>query len=194
MRQGKYSRYVPSIFKEAEVDASFMERYLKIFEQIFSITGDESEIKNEKDQIDVIPDLFNPLRVKDDLLPFLAGCMGLILKEGWDNAAKREIIARIIPLYRKRGTRKGLEEYLKICTGYSVEVIEELRPLQVGITSHVGKDTILGGLPPFYFVVNVKIPASSLDFPAERFRIEELIDQEKPIHTGYSLNIIGDMK
>ena len=190
MSPGKYSRLVPSIFKEARDEASFMERYLKIFEDILEDEGK----KENKQNNEIIPHLFNPDYIREDFLSFLWGSMGLIFRENWDIKTKREIISRIIPLYRIRGTKRGLEEYLKICTGYNVEIIEEVKCLQIGIVSHVGKDTILGGLPPYHFIVKVNIPGHDTDFQTKRLMIEELIDNEKPIHTKYSLNINGDMK
>ncbi|PWB50735.1 MAG: hypothetical protein C3F06_11760 [Candidatus Methanoperedenaceae archaeon] len=188
-RTGKYSVFIPSIFKEEKEDASFMERYLKIFEHILT----EDEGIKEMNRFEVLQTLFHPGLIKEDFLVFLGRWMGITLKDDWDIETKREIIARIIPLYRIRGTKRGLEEYIKICTGYSVEIIEEIKTLQIGITSHVGKDTVLGGLPPHYFIVNVIIP-ESVDIQAKRLILKELIDQEKPLHTRYSLNIMRGIK
>lgn len=190
-RTGKYSVFIPSIFKEEKEDSSFMERYLKIFEHI--LTEEEGIKESDVNRFEVLQTLFHPGLIKEDFLIFLGRWMGITLKDDWDIETKREIIARIIPLYRIRGTKRGLEEYIKICTGYSVEIIEEIKTLQIGITSHVGKDTILGGLPPHYFIVNVIIP-ESVDIQAKRLILKELIDQEKPLHTRYSLNIMRGIK
>jgi len=48
MSQGKYSHLVPSIFKEARDEASFMERYLKIFEDILEDEGKKENKQNMK--------------------------------------------------------------------------------------------------------------------------------------------------
>lgn len=188
MKQGKYSRFVPSIFKEAKDEASFMERYLKIFEHILNGIGDDGVKETDVNRHGVIQQLFDPGTISEDFLAFLGRWMGLALKENLDVETKRRIIANIIPLYRMRGTKNGLEEYLKLCTGYDVEIIEEIKSFQIGKTSHVGKDTILGGLPPNHFIVNVKIPGYDTDIHTIRLIIKELIDQEKPLHTRYLLN------
>ena len=218
MRPGKYSRFVPSIFKEAEDEASFMERYLKIFEDILNGNNISSVENDNSDRLDMISGLFHPgftflfdnnnrdlvpalegvqhnkfnkffSADMDEFLAWLSGWMGLSLKENWDIQRKREVIAKIIPLYRIRGTKKGLEEYIRICTGYNVEIIEEVESFQIGKTSHVGKDTIIRGIPPYHFIVNVTLPGSQKDGRNKRL-IKELIDEEKPIHTNYTLNII----
>ncbi len=193
MRQGKYSGFVPSIFKEEKDEASFMERYLKIFEHILAGIGDKGINKGDTNRFEVIQTLFHPGLIREDFLIFLGKWTGLTLKENWNIETKREILAKIIPLYRIRGTKRGLEEYIKMCTGDSAEIIDEMKTLQMGITSHVGTDTILGGLPPYYFIVNVKTPGS-VDIQAKKLILKELIDQEKPMHTRYSLNIIRGIK
>jgi phage tail-like protein len=218
MSSGKYSRFVPSIFKESKDEASFMERYLRIFEDVLNGNNISVVKDDESDRLDLISGLFHPgfnflfdsntrdfvpaleeihfnkfktffSADMDEFLGWLAGWVGLSLKENWDIHRRREVIAKIIPLYRIRGTKTGLEKYLKICTGYEVEIIEEIESFQVGIISHVGKDTIIGGNPPYHFIVNVILPGPRKDSQNKRLMIKELIDEEKPIHTNYTLNI-----
>ncbi|MBN2487711.1 MAG: hypothetical protein JXA98_01635 [Methanosarcinaceae archaeon] len=93
----------------------------------------------------------------DEFLRWLAGWMALVLKEDWEFEKKREVITRIFPLYRMRGTKKGLEEYLKIYVGKHITIIEEAEPFQIGVTSHVGKKGRLGGFPPYFFIVEVDV-------------------------------------
>ncbi len=292
----KYSRFIPSIYKEDGIEASFIERYLKIFEDVLSGINTDRVEESGIDRLDIISGLFHPgftflfdylfrweeipgndnerlvefltqkfridwaknakiekiengkiiklsykknyltlelnnetkevylkiddnrtekfLNVRDFIPPiddqhnkkfrnyfsadldeylvWFAGWMGLPLKENWDRQTRREILSKIIPLYKIRGTKKGLEEYLKICTGYTgygVEIIDEIKPFQVGKTSHVGKDTILGGLPPDHFIVNLTMPESDDSILSKREMIEELINMEKPAHTNFKLNI-----
>jgi hypothetical protein len=163
-----------------------------------------AKIKNGKRNIyffkkkDFIPYLEEEQNIKftnyfntglDEFLVWFAQWMGLVLKANWDIETKRKLIAKIILLYRMRGTKNGLEEYLKICTGYDAEIIDEMN-FQVGITSTVGKDTRIGGLPPYHFIVNIYIPGSDPGIPINRAMIEELINNEKPVHTTLAkLNI-----
>ena len=216
----KYSRFIPSIYKEAGNEASFMERYLKIFEDILRGINPE-RMEESSDRLDMISGLFHPgftflfdENTRDFILPiddqhnkkfrdffsidldeylvWFAGWMALSLKENWDRQTRREILSKIFPLYKIRGTKKGLEEYLKLCTGYNgygVEIIDDVKPFQVGRTSHVGKDTTVGGLPPDHFIVNLTIQKSDNSVPDNREMIEELINMEKPVHTTFKLNI-----
>ncbi len=225
--KGKYSRFIPSIYREVEKEEiykegekkpSFMERYFMIFEDVLDGIDIDRIKKDDIDRIEIIPDLFHPAFTflfnngagtfippleeehtrefrdifstdMDDFLSWFAGWVGLSLKENWDKQRRRTILAKIIPLYRIRGTKKGLEEFLKICTGYSVEIIEELKSFQVGITSHVGIDMMLGGLPPYHFIVKVTMPEKDDVLQSKRKMIEELINMEKPAHTTFKLKL-----
>lgn len=93
----------------------------------------------------------------DEYLKWLAGWTALILKDDWDLPKKREIIARIIPLYRMRGTKRGLEEYLKIYVGKQITIIDNVERFRVGVSSLVGQKARIGGLRPFFFIVEVDV-------------------------------------
>lgn len=206
-------KYLPAIYqKGAKEKELFLEDYLKIFEHIlFAKEEKEGGKKGLSEIIGAMGDLFNPTlpyvqgeeeeeRVKsfnsfvsaeiDAFLEWLAGWSALALREDWPPEKKRKIIARIIPLYRMRGTKRGLEEYLKIYVGEGVSIMEEMKPFQVEETSYVEKESVLEGMPPYFFVVNISLPVPDGDLMKKRKKaVEEIIDAEKPIHTRYKLNI-----
>lgn len=93
----------------------------------------------------------------DEFLRWLAGWTALVLKDDWELEKKREVIARIIPIYRMRGTKRGLEEYLRIYVGKRINIIGEAEQFQVGTTSYIGKKARLGGFPPYFFIVEVDV-------------------------------------
>lgn len=93
----------------------------------------------------------------DKFLQWLAGWLALVLKDDWELEKKREVIARIIPIYRMRGTKRGLEEYLEIYVGKRINIIEESEQFQVGITSQIGNKARVGGFPPYFFIVEVDV-------------------------------------
>lgn len=125
-----------------------------------------------------------------EFLTWMAGWMSLVLKEDWELEKKREVIARIIPIYRMRGTKKGLEEYLRIYAGRNTSIYEFLEPFRVGVTSTVGVDSIVGEGLPYYFQVNMFLPVPDpAALEKERQAIRDIIEMEKPAHTYYDLII-----
>ncbi len=93
----------------------------------------------------------------DDFFRWLAGWMALVLRDDWEIEKKREVIARILPLYRMRGTKRGLEEYLKIYVGRPVTIIDEVEPFRIGVDSAIGKSARIGGLISHVFIVEVDV-------------------------------------
>jgi phage tail-like protein len=127
----------------------------------------------------------------DDLLIWMASWMSLVLKEDWELEKKREVIARIIPIYRMRGTKKGIEEFLRIYVGGNVKVLETMGTFQVGY-SHVGIDTLIGGgMKPYFFTVEVTFPKIPEKKEQTRFlkNLKNVLDSEKPVHTSYLLKV-----
>lgn len=198
--ESKYLRYLPSIYQAKENDPAFLGRFLKAFEKMLSGIDDGVDIpgqslKGIEEILDNIHDKFDSDVTDSDFLPWLAGWVALSLKEGesWSDPKKRELITRIVPLYQKRGTKEGLEEYLKIYVGEGVRIIDELNSFQIGVSSRVGIDTIIDGLPLYCFIVDVPFSASfsesgSLVRSETEKSIREIIDIEKPAHTYYRIN------
>jgi hypothetical protein len=79
---------------------------------------------------------------------------------------------------------------LRIYTNLGVEVAEFAAAMSVGEVSTVGVDTVIGGGPPHYF--EVRMFTDERD-PDARIRVERIaraiIDQEKPAHTYYDLDL-----
>ena len=121
-------------------------------------------------------------------MPWLASWVALILREDWKEEEKRRFISRIVPLYRLRGTKAGLTEMLRTYTDMGVEIREYHEPLQVGMTSTLDVDTMIGGGPAHYFLVRMILEQSDLLARKEQIA-RAIIDQEKPAHTFYDLEI-----
>ncbi len=187
-KESKYLRYLPSIYHSS----AFLGSFLKAYEKILSGIDDEYEIEGIEEKLNNIHNYLDPDETPVEFLQWLAGWVALTLKEGegWTEEKKRKLVSQIVPLYQKRGTREGMEEYLKIYVGEGVRIIEEQAPFQVGIHSKVGIDTIIGGLPPYFFVVDIMLPVPDPRAMVEKQRaIGELIDIEKPAHTYYKMSI-----
>ena len=198
-KESKYLQYLPSIYQRGKEDSSqvFLGNFLKAFEKIFSgindgVSIDGKPVEGIEEILDNIHYYFDPGETPAEFLKWLAGWVALTLKESedWSEPKKRELISQIVPLYQKRGTKEGLEEYLKIYVKADVSIVDELGPLQVGVLSKVGVDTVIGGLPPHFFIVDVTLPVPDPKAMEKKKRaIEELIDIEKPAHTYYRTNV-----
>jgi phage tail-like protein len=124
-----------------------------------------------------------------EFLEWLAGWVALTLRDDWTEEHKRKFIAIAVQLYRLRGTKAGVTQFVKAYTGdLPVEILEESEAFQVGVHSQIGVHTRLDGGWPFFFQVNVKLPGVA-DLQKNIDIVTALIEQQKPAHTNFTLEV-----
>ena len=129
--------------------------------------------------------------VPEPFLDWLAGWVALDLREDWTPRRRRRLIERAVSLYRLRGTRRGVEAMLEVYTEPFAARVYELPPLQVGVHSTVGVDTVIGGGAPFFFLVQVDLPFVDPATARVQDRIARaIVDLQKPAHTYYHLTVV----
>lgn len=181
--QSNYLQYLPALFHEQP----FVGAFLLAFESILAGQGSASDSIEGYDEIlDRIDTFFAPQPVSStshaalpldkrqtpsEFLPWLAQWVAISLRDDWSEETKRNFISRIVPLYQKRGTKDGLEELLKLYTNESVEIYEL-------------------AAPPHYFQVIITLSEADPEKLNHKQRIARaLINQEKPAHTFYALQV-----
>ena len=157
-------QYLPPSFHEDE----FLGRFLLIFESILD------PIERTIDNIDLY---FDPRLAPEPLLPWLASWFDLVLNEKWPIERRRALVHAAADLYRWRGTRRGLSEYLRIYTGVEPTIIEPGQEQRSNGSS---------SLPAHVFRVVLEVPDPRL---VERDLVEAIIEAEKPAHTAYILEL-----
>jgi phage tail-like protein len=171
--------YLPGIFSEGE-EASFLGRYLMIFETIF-------------DSVDLtvgqLPAYFDPESTPEEFLPWLASWVGLVLDEGWPLDRRRAVLANATELHRWRGTVRGLSDHLLLYTGVKPEIIERGAGLKLGKDSRLGHQTVLGrGDRSNHFSVVLRVPDPAA---VDRARVRTVIEAQRPAHTTYALFVLA---
>jgi phage tail-like protein len=189
-------KYLPAIYQQDDL----MGRFLMLFDSFWTPL---------ERQIDHLSLYFDPWMTPPDLLPWLASWLSLVLDESWPEEKRRQLLRSTASLYRKRGTRQGLEEYLIIYTGRKPTIVEHrAHNFRLGPEARLGPGVALGtGNVPHAFTVSLRLPP--VDLPDEgdaspsgdrlkelkrrrRRKIEAIIDAEKPAHTSYTLHIETD--
>ncbi len=166
--------------------------------------------------LDQIQNYFNPYLTPPQFLSWLAGWVAVTLREDKDwygddlkdltaktgsqlaplnierQTKNRNLINQIVQLYQKRGTREGLIAYLKVYLGEQalITINDFPEPFCVGVSSTVGESTVVGEGRPYYFRINMVLPLNNRSLLEQKRQVlTEIIDQEKPAHTYYGLNI-----
>jgi phage tail-like protein len=136
-----YLRRLPRTFSRDATHASFLLRYLSMFE------GFLGEVEARAADRDV---LLHPRATPDETLPWLASFLGLVLDERWATAprpggrtedARRAIIAQAAWLFRFRGTVAGLRTFIELYVGVPVVILERFRLRGIG-GGVVGESTV----------------------------------------------------
>ncbi len=176
-----YLTHLPAIFQRDP----FIGRFLLAFERILSglrppepddpfpeQRGLEAEIERIHTYFDPAPDATTQDRAPAEFLPWLAGWVALSLRQDWAEEEQRRFLARIVSLYRWRGTPRGLRRILETYTREQVEIYEFDRPAH-------------------YFQVEVTLSERRPDLLRLKEKIARaIIDQEKPAQTFYALRIL----
>ena len=128
-------------------------------------------------------------RAPPEFLAWLAGWVALALRDDWTDDHKRKFIAKAAELYRLRGTKAGVIQFVQTYTGGPpIEISEETAEFQLGVHSRIGEDTLLSGGAPFFF--RAKLTSSDpLGFQKQTDMVTALIELQKPAHTSFTLDV-----
>jgi phage tail-like protein len=176
-RYSNYLQYLPAFYREDD----FAGRFLNIFEDI---------LKPIEGVIDNLAFYFDPGTAPQYFLPWLASWVGLVMDERWPEARRRQLIKSMAELYRWRGTKRGLSEYLRIYTGVVPQITEPVvRPKsKLDAGTKLGAGAYLGGGEAFTFDVTIAAQdIAEVDIDVVR----AIIESQKPAHTTYTLKVLA---
>ena len=208
-----YLRRLPRLFSREERDASFLRRYLAMFEGFLG----ETEARGVDRDV-----LLTPRSAPDEVLPWLASFLGLVLDERWARAprpggrtadARREIIELAAWLFRFRGTVPGLKRFIELYAGVDIVLLEHFRlrarmAAMLGGTDAAAVSSMLGvgfRLGDALDVSGGSAPSVASDSHAHRFTVlipasltEEELDVvrqilivHRPAHTIFDVCTVG---
>lgn len=172
--QSSYLEYLPALYRDDE----FMGQFLLIFESI---------LKPIENSIGNLALYFDPLMTPESLLPWLATWVDLALDTTWPEERRRELLKSAAELYRWRGTKRGLAEYLRIYTGSVPEISEYIPGMRLEQETRLGINTRLGSSGEgHHFTVTLELGRDSeININA----VKAIIEAYKPAHTVYTLQI-----
>ena len=122
---------LPAVFRRDPAADDFTERFLSLF---------DASVAELDRAVERYPALLDPEGVPDEVLPWLAGLLGLAFDPEWDAATRRALIAAAPQLYRRRGTPWALAEAIRLVFGIDPVVVEH-GPLRAWAT--LGRDARL---------------------------------------------------
>jgi len=214
-----YTKYLPTVYQKNQNESEqdyFLGCFLRAYEDVLSETGDKSDFKGIHQLLDNFHLYFDPELVPSQFLSWLASWIGIELEENEEYYGKedfsevytrpaqllplfknrssinRSIIGKSAQLYKKRGTKSGLLELLKLYAGEesSVSINEYDNNSRIGQNQRIGINTMTGNVGPCYFSIHAVIPAYNPSVLENKLRIlKNMIHKEKPFYVNYNLSV-----
>lgn len=168
-----YLAYLPAVYQENEQSRDFLERFLSLFKTFYSA--------NEH-QIGRLEKYFDADFVSGDFLLWLGSWLAVAVDENWAEEKLRQLIKKAPRLYKKRGTREGIQEILKIYTGEKPFVVEQFQ-LRHGLIEKYYEDLLdrLYGTDPYEFCILLK--PFLVETTDQRSTVKSIVNSEKPAYT-----------
>ncbi len=110
--RSSYLEYLPAYYQEDKKSAVTVERFLSIFETVFSTLEKTRE---------TTPSLLDTTETSKENLAWLSSWLGLTYDESWDERRWRILMHEAPKLFDIRGTREGIERV--------IEIYSDMRPL-----------------------------------------------------------------
>jgi phage tail-like protein len=131
--------------------------------------------------LDCLDAYLDPAVAPADFVAWLAGWVALPLDELWTTAQRRALVAAAVALHRRRGTRDGLGELLRLVTGGAVEISES-----GGCTGSAVPGGPLPGTDRPYLHVRVRVADPST---VDSGRLSDLVAGQKPAHLPHTVEV-----
>ena len=171
--ESSYLQYLPALYR----DDKLMGQFLLIFESI---------LKPLENTVNSLAMYFDPLVTPESLLPWLAFWLDLALDPTWPIERRRQLVKSAAELYRWRGTKRGLAEYLRIYTGSVPEISEYIPGMRLDRETKLGINTQLGSSGEgHHFTVSLGLDGNGINIDS----VKAIIEMQKPAHTVYTLQI-----
>lgn len=180
-----YIDFLPEIYQQSD----FLRRLLMIFEQTFEPTVQA---------MDHFWAYLDPLTAPKALLPFLSEAVAWPMNPAWKLKVQRRLIRNAVELYQWRGSRRGLQFAIHLCTGLpnNSEHIQILDANEIEfIIGQVmlSQEPTLGGGQSFHFSVKLHLNSAEEKFnEIDESLVRSIIEQEKPAFCTYDLEIISN--
>ena len=145
--------YLPAIYR----DDPFVGRYLWAFEQL---------LVDIEQRIDGVAQYFDPLQTPPQFLSWLSSWVAFTLRSDLDVDLQGKFLAKIVSLYRRRGTKDNLQLLLSTFTIGQPKIEESTDAASV-----------------HKFKVTLNLPSKPEVVQRQRAIAQALIDLEKPAHT-----------
>lgn len=172
--------FLPDVYQENPKSASFLERYLEIFDTLYSEVND---------RIRDIAVYFDPDATPEEFLQWMAEWIAIEDVYMWNEEQLRFLLKNATRLYKIRGTRQYLEEMIGLYTGRKPYIVENhaLEKYKQDLVKGDNLEQLYGaGSFVFTVIVNLGRKVSEREYQI----LTRLINAAKPAYMGCRLVVL----
>lgn len=175
-----WMKYLPDIYREEEKSASFVERYLGMYQSLYQDMT--MEIKK-------VSMYLNPDAVRGPFVDWLADWLAIEDSFIWEEEKLKYLVKHGVELYRKRGTRTYLQEMISLYTGRECYIVEyqDIEPFM----GNVKKTEYLGRLYAnnsfsFTIIINTEKQISNKEYQI----LTRIVEHAVPAHMQSNIVVL----
>lgn len=172
--------YLPEIYQADPTGKSFTERFLGIFQSLYS---------DLDENIRTVARYFDPDVVGGEYLEWLASWLDVEDGYLWPEEKLRALVKHGMELYRIRGTRRYVVEMVKLYTGQEPYVVEysQVEPFLKDVNQTVLLHELYGDNP---YMVTLVLDESALHTNEEYKALLRILDNAKPAWVEANLVVL----
>lgn len=175
-----WMQYLPEAYQPRPGESPFVERYLSIFQSLYSDL--DQEIRDVARCLD--PDV-----VEGAYLEWLSGWLDVEDRYLWPQEKLRTLVRRGVELYRIRGTRRYVVEMVELYTGHTPWVVEhsDIEPFLTDTGRAALLKELYGGSP---YMVTLILESSALESTEAYKALLRIIDNARPAWVEVNLVVL----
>lgn len=175
-----WMKYLPEIYEKSDRKTKFLERYLAIFQSLY-------EDLNLK--IKEITDYFDMECCEKEFLDWLAQWIGIEESYIWSEKKLRKLLKHAVSLYKKRGTRQGIIDFVFLYIEEEPYIVESFE-----LYFFEKEKTYFEQLSKLYsnnsYIFSVMVREETVPTIGEQKTLRKIIEDIKPVQMELHLIIL----
>lgn len=177
-----WTSYLPELYRSDPESASFLDRFLGIFQSIYEET--EQKIRSADRLLD-------PRITEPQVLSWLAGWLDVDHVSMWPKDQLRSLMGQAVGLYKIRGTREGLLSMVRLYIGREQDVFlvehHDLSPFLSDLERGTCWERLYGSdKNPCFLLIKEEAVRSPFEFRA----LQCIVEEERPAQTPVKLVVL----
>lgn len=180
--QISFVEYLPEIYKEGQEKDCFFQRFIGIFQSIYT---------DLEDKIDFTPLSFDVDRTSREFLNWIGDWLSVQYADIWGEKKLRKIIKEAVKIYKLKGTKKSISKIVQEYAGVDPIIVEQF-DVKNNMYYDNNKEVIENLFGDNGYTFTVMLPQSYIEDSENYVELLKLINKVKPVDSICNLVALSD--